>query len=227
MRQVKSFWVNMKQKIIAALKTRYKNIGLGEKAFDGVAAFLEKTVTKEEDIEATVAGDDVAALVRAIQGDQDSLRARNTELQRSLDELKAAGSGNTDPNPGKGSATDDAALKELKERFDKLEDNYSRAMARERNSGIAAELRRKLKDRGSDCEPVLDLILKDLQIAGTDTADTRVDRCVASYDEAYKRFYGDGPAPRSGKAAPEGYKRGDFSKEVERLRSEGKLPQQK
>ena len=95
MRQVKSFWVNMKQKIIAALKTRYKNIGLGEKAFDGVAAFLEKTVTKEEDIEATVAGDDVAALVRAIQGDQDSLRARNTELQRSLDELKAAGSGNT------------------------------------------------------------------------------------------------------------------------------------
>lgn len=227
MRQVKSFWANMKQKIIAALKTRYKNIGLGEKAFDGVAAFLEKTVTKEEDIEATVAGDDVAALVRAIQGDQDSLRARNTELQRSLDELKAAGSGNTDPNPGKGSATDDAALKELKERFDKLEDNYSRAMARERNSGIAAELRRKLKDRGSDCEPVLDLILKDLQIAETDTADTLVDRCVASYDETYKRFYGDGPAPRSGKAAPEGYKRGDFSKEVERLRSEGKLPQQK
>ena len=227
MRQVKSFWVNMKQNIIAALKTRYKNIGLGEKAFDGVAAFLEKTVTKEEDIEATVAGDDVAALVRAIQGDQDSLRARNTELQRSLDELKAAGSGNTDPNPGKGSATDDAALKELKERFDKLEDNYSRAMARERNSGIAAELRRKLKDRGSDCEPVLDLILKDLQIAETDTADTLVDRCVASYDETYKRFYGDGPAPRSGKAAPEGYKRGDFSKEVERLRSEGKLPQQK
>ena len=227
MRQVKSFWVNMKQKIIAALKTRYKNIGLGEKAFDGVAAFLEKTVTKEEDIEATVAGDDVAALVRAIQGDQDSLRARNTELQRSLDELKAAGSGNTDPNPGKGSATDDEALKELKERFDRLEDNYSRAMARERNSGIAAELRRKLKDRGSDCEPVLDLILKDLQIAETDTADTLVDRCVASYDETYKRFYGDGPAPRSGKAAPEGYKRGDFSKEVERLRSEGKLPQQK
>ena len=227
MRQVKSFWVNMKQKIIAALKTRYKNIGLGEKAFDGVAAFLEKTVTKEEDIEATVAGDDVAALVRAIQGDQDSLRARNTELQRSLDELKAAGSGNTDPNPGKESATDDAALKELKERFDKLEDNYSRAMARERNSGIAAELRRKLKDRGSDCEPVLDLILKDLQIEETDTADTLVDRCVASYDETYKRFYGDGPAPRSGKAAPEGYKRGDFSKEVERLRSEGKLPQQK
>lgn len=227
MRQVKSFWVNMKQKIIAALKTRYKNIGLGEKAFDGVAAFLEKTVTKEEDIEAAVAGDDVAALVRAIQGDQDSLRARNTELQRSLDELRKAGSGNADTKPGEGSKTDDAALKELKERFDKLEENYSRAMARERNSGITAELRRKLKDKGSDCEPVLDLILKDLQIAETDTADTLVDRCVASYDETYKRFYGDGPAPRSGRPAPEGYKRGDFSREVERLKSEGKLPQQK
>lgn len=227
MRQVKSFWVNMKQKIIAALKTRYKNIGLGEKAFDGVAAFLEKTVTKEEDIEAAVAGDDVAALVRAIQGDQDSLRAMNTELQRSLDKLREAGSGKTDPKPGEGSEKDDAALKELKERFDKLEENYTKVMARERNGGITAELRKRLKDKGSDCEPVLDLILKDLQIAETDTADTLVDRCVASYDETYKRFYGDGPAPRSGKAAPEGYKRGDFSGEVERLRSEGKLPQQK
>lgn len=226
MRQVKSFWVNMKQKIIAALKTRYKNIGLGEKAFDGVAAFLEKTVTKEEDIEAAVAGDDVAALVRAIQGDQDSLRARNTELQRSLDELRVAGSGKTDPKPGEGSKDSDTLGKLLK-RIEQLEENDAKALARERNSGIAAELRRKLKDRGSDCEPVLDLILKDLQIAETDTADTLVDRCVASYDETYKRFYGDGPAPRSGKAAPEGYKRGDFSNEVERLRSEGKLPQQK
>ena len=66
-------------------------------------------------------------------------------------------------------------------------------MARERNGGITAELRKRLKDKGSDCEPVLDLILKDLQIAETDTADTLVDRCVASYDETYKRFYG--PVP--------------------------------
>lgn len=225
MRLVKSFWVNMKQKIIAALKTRYKNIGLGDTAFDGVAAFLEKTVTKEEDIEAAVAGDDVAALVRAIQGDQDKLRARNTELQRSLDELKGAGSGKADPKPDGGSK-ESGEMGELLKRLGKLEENYNKALARERNSGITADLRKRLKDKGSDCEPVLDLILKDLQIAETDTADTLVDRCVASYDETYKRFYGDGPAPRSGSRQPEGYKRGDFSKEVERLKSEGKLPQQ-
>lgn len=215
----------MKQKIIAALKTRYKNIGLGEKAFDGVAAFLEKTVTKEEDIEAAVAGDDVAALVRAIQGDQDSLRAKNTELQRSLDELKEAGSKKTVEKPEGGSKESEEMGKLLK-RIEQLEETNAKALARERNSGITAELRGKLKGKGSDCEPVLDLVLKDLQIAETDTADTLVDRCVAAYDETYKRFYGDGPAPRSGKPQPEGYKRGDFSKEVERLKSEGKLPQQ-
>lgn len=218
----------MKQKIIAALKTRYRNIGLGDKAFDGVASFLEKTVTKEDDIDAAVAGDDVAALVRAIQGDQDSLRARNAELQRGLDELKEAGSGNTVPKPGGGSEeSGDAALKELRERLGRIEESYARALERERSGGIAAELRRKLKERGSDCEPVLDLVLKDLRISEKDTADTLVEGCVASYDAAYRRFYGDGPAPRSGKAAPAGYKRGDFSGEVERLRSEGRLPQQK
>lgn len=220
----------MKRKIIDALKTRYRNLGLGDKAFDGVAAFLEKTVTKEEDIDAAVAGDDVSALLRAIQGETDTLRGSNAELQRSLDELRRQGGDSGGHKPGEGESGQSetlAALKALGDRFSKLEEEYGKVRARERNSGITAEIRRRLEARGSDRAPVLDLVLKNLAIGESDTADTLTDKCAASYDETYRRFYGDGPVPPAGGRGCGGYKRGDFSAEVERLKAEGKIPQDK
>lgn len=218
----------MKRKIIDVLKTRYRNLGLGDKAFDGVAAFIEKTVTKEEDIDAAVAGDDVSALLRAIQGETDTLRGSNAELQRSLDELRGGGNASAAQRPGEGESGQSetlAALNALGERFARLEEEYGKARARERNSGIAAEIRRRLEARGSDRAPVLDLVLKDLAIGESDTADTLMDRCAASYDETYRRFYGDGPVPPAGGHGGGGYRKGDFSAEVERLKAEGKIPQ--
>ena len=41
------FFEIMKTKILNALRTEYANLGLGDKAFDGVASFLEKTITEE------------------------------------------------------------------------------------------------------------------------------------------------------------------------------------
>lgn len=59
----------MKTKIKEALKTKYQNLGFGDKAIDGVADFLSRSVTKEEDIEATVTG--AETLLKAFQGDAD------------------------------------------------------------------------------------------------------------------------------------------------------------
>lgn len=59
----------MKSKIADALKTKYKNLGFGDKAIDGVADFLSKSVTKDEEIEATVTG--AETLLKAFQGDVD------------------------------------------------------------------------------------------------------------------------------------------------------------
>lgn len=221
----------MKQLIINSLKTKYNNLGLDDKAFDGVAAYLAKTVTKEEDIEAAVAGEDVAALLRAIQGSRDALRNRNAELQRSLDELKNKGGKSEDPDSHKGPDTDKGgaaeALEKLEMRFAALEKSYGDIVARERNSGITKELRRRLEEKGSGCAPVLDLVLGDLEIKDTDTADSLIDGCVASYDATYKRFYGDGPVPPVGRQGNGGYKKGDFAAEVERLKADGRIPQTK
>ena len=57
----------MKEKILSALKTKYKNLGFGDKAFDGVAEYLSGNVTEESQIETAIAG--VEILLKSFQGD--------------------------------------------------------------------------------------------------------------------------------------------------------------
>lgn len=76
----------MKQKIKSALETKYKNLGFGDKAFDGVAEYLSKTVTEEAKIEEAING--VESLLKAFQGDIDKVRNEKSTLQKELDELK-------------------------------------------------------------------------------------------------------------------------------------------
>lgn len=214
----------MKQRILDALKTRYSNLGLGDKALDGVASFLEKTVTDEASIDTVVAGDNVSAMLKAMQSSFDSLRGRNTELQRQLDELGRKPDPQIPPAPEPKSAESDE-MAQLKARLAKMEENYGKAMAEKRNAGIVSDLRRKLKDGGSDNDAVLDLVLDRLTIGESDTADSLADKSREAYDAAYKKFYGNGVVPPAGLKQAEGYKTGMFDGEVARLMAEGKIPQ--
>lgn len=86
----------MKGKILVALKTKYKTFGFGDKAFDGVADYLSKTVTEESQIETAISG--VEGLLKAFQGDIDTVRNEKSGLQKQLDELKTKIE-NPNPNP--------------------------------------------------------------------------------------------------------------------------------
>lgn len=79
----------MKEKIKSALETKYKNLGFGDKAFDGVASYLSKTVKEEKDVDTAIA--DVEDLLKSFQGDIDKVRNEKSTLQKELDELKAKG----------------------------------------------------------------------------------------------------------------------------------------
>lgn len=59
----------MKEKILIALKTKFKNLGFGDKAFEGVADYLATTITEEANIETGIAG--VEPLMKSFQGDID------------------------------------------------------------------------------------------------------------------------------------------------------------
>ncbi|MEL7586654.1 MAG: hypothetical protein AAGU19_08055 [Prolixibacteraceae bacterium] len=59
----------MKLKILEALKNKYKTLGFGDKAFEGVANYLATTVADEANIETAIAG--VEPLLKSFQGDID------------------------------------------------------------------------------------------------------------------------------------------------------------
>lgn len=77
----------MKEKILAALKTKYSNLGFGAKVLDGVAAILEKSVTDESQIETAVGG--VEPLLKVFQSDADRARTEYNALKGQYDVLKA------------------------------------------------------------------------------------------------------------------------------------------
>lgn len=77
----------MKEKILAALKTRYANLGFGPKALDGVAAIMEKTVADESHIETAVGG--VEPLLRVFQSEADRARTEYNALKGRYEELRA------------------------------------------------------------------------------------------------------------------------------------------
>jgi hypothetical protein len=93
----------MKTKILTALKTKYKNLGFGEKSFEGVADYLAATVTEESQIETAIGG--VAPMLKALQSEADKLRGENATLKTQLEAAKKKEPGQTDPPGNEGSKT--------------------------------------------------------------------------------------------------------------------------
>lgn len=76
----------MKTKIKEALQQEYKNLGLNDEAFDGVAAFGETIGITEETLANFVKG--AKGLLTKAQSDADKVRSAKTESQKQIDELK-------------------------------------------------------------------------------------------------------------------------------------------
>lgn len=76
----------MKNKIKEALQQEYKNLGLNDEAFDGVAAFGETIGITEETLANFVKG--AKGLLTKAQSDADKVRSAKAESQKQIDDLK-------------------------------------------------------------------------------------------------------------------------------------------
>lgn len=76
----------MKTKILQELKQRYSNLGVSDKAFDGVADFLSKTITEEERIPEVVGNTE--SFLKAYQSDVDKERTSVSKLRKELEGYK-------------------------------------------------------------------------------------------------------------------------------------------
>lgn len=77
----------MKQKIKEALQQEYKNLGLNDEAFEGVAAFGETLGINEETLANFVKG--AKDLLKREQSNADKLRNANATTAKQVEELKA------------------------------------------------------------------------------------------------------------------------------------------
>lgn len=223
----------MKTKILNALKTEYANLGLGDKAFDGVASFLETTITDESKISEEIKKDLVKNLLKSIQGESDALRNRNTQLQRDFDAYKLAhpedngnggGQGGNGGNGGGngGQETEPEWARKLREKMEARE-------AQEAAQGLEQRLRERFEAEKLNNKGFLYAVFKGFALQQDETEDAAFERLKAEYNTIAKDTLGNGVIPPTGAGAPssEGYKPGAFANYRKSLEQRGVVePQQ-
>lgn len=216
----------MKQKIVNALKTEYPNLGLGDKAFDGVASFLVKTIPDEKDIVTAVKGDDVVALLKSIQGETDGLRSAKIQAEKNLEDYKKAHP-SENPEPPKPTEPNNEVLALLKQIQDDNKALKARLDAKEKevsDANVINAVKAALRGSRRTNEKVIDLALKGVAVGDGDTVESLTEKYQGEYDSLYKDLYGDGVMPNMGSShREEGYKKGKFAGVVGSLQDSGVL----
>lgn len=138
----------MKVKILAQLKTKYANLGFGDKAFDGVAEYLTKTVTEETQIETAIGG--VESLLKAFQGDVDKVRTELAQKKTELEELKKK---STEPEKKDPPAEDEPAWfiaykEEQTKKIEAIEKENQSFKAEKAKETRSAQVAAKVKELG-------------------------------------------------------------------------------
>lgn len=206
----------MKEKIANALKTKYANLGLSEKAFNGVASLIEKTVTDESMLETAISESYVLNFLKDLQSEQDKLRGEKSTAVKALEDYKKLHP-STEPEP---QPKDEAWKAEI----EAIKAKLAASEKQQRTNDIMKEVRQKMKNGGSDNDFILGVTLANVQVGDEDTADSLAAKYKEVYDANYKAAYGNGAVPPKGVQKVEGYKAGDYNAQIEALKREGVIP---
>ena len=186
----------MKEKITNALKTEYAKMGLGDKAFDGVASFLVKTITKEEEIDGVIKSEDTKNLLKAFQGESDSLRNRNAQLEKDFNAYKESHPEKKEEK--KDVDTEPEWAKKLREQNEKiLEAQEKRDKAEKQKATMTAVLASAKKDGCTD-EKALKLTEKLFSLKEGESDDDAAKRFKDEYNANKKEYFGNGVVPGFG-----------------------------
>lgn len=216
----------MKTKILNALKTEYANLGLGDKAFDGVAAFLEKTITDEAKIQDEIKTDLVKNLLKSIQGESDALRNRAAQAAKDLEDYKKLHPETTPPPTPPTPPTETENERKLREEMEQLKKRFDDAERNRTTSEVLTSVRNRLEQKeGCTNKGVLNSTLKGFALEKDETEDAAVTRLKEEYNRIYTETFGSGPIPPKG-----GGGTGDPKKEADAknawLREQGLLPKE-
>ena len=229
----------MKKKIEEALSAEYKGLGLGEKTIGRLADYIigKGSVTKEEEIDAAVKGDDVKLLATSIQGEVAGLKRAKETAESALADYKAKHpEGNDDPDDGVKQQPDfaktiadaiAAAVAPLTAKIETLENANSTKAALEgaRESFFGGDYAKKYKDEADDAwERAVEM---NEATGNKMTADQLAEKATGYFNKVVSRKGVDTSKPFKADP-PENDEEGtiDWSAEKKRLQDAGRLPKE-
>ena len=219
----------MKAKILNALKTKYANLGLGDKAFDGVASFLEKTITKEEEIEGVITREDTATLLKSIQGETDSLRTKHAQAVKDFEDYKKLHP-DTKPDPKEGEGKADPAEPEWARKLREQNEAILAAQAKrekdEKDATTLASVKSALEKAGCTNAGILNLTLKGFALKENEKEEDAVKRVTEEYNANIKATFGEGVVPPAGGGTQTPDAKAAREAHNEYLRKRGLLPKE-
>jgi hypothetical protein len=173
----------MKTKILQQLKQRYSNLGVSDKAFDGVAEFLSKTITEEERIAESVAG--AESFLKAYQSDVDKERTSASALRKELEALKKETQPKpTDPKPSDNQGNEPTEReKQMMQQLEAQQNQIELILGQRSHEGKLAQITALLGEKNIP-ESFYTMALS----GRTFGEDTNVGELVANIEQGYTKF---------------------------------------
>lgn len=172
----------MKTKILQRLKQDYSNLGVSEKAFDGVADFLSKTITEEERIPEVVAN--AGAFLKVYQSDVDKERTSAASARKELEAFKKEQEPKpTDPKPKDNQGGEPTERKEVMRLLEEQQKQISILLGQRSHEGKVAQITSILGEKKIP-ESFYSIALS----GRTFGEDTNVDELVTAIEQGYTKF---------------------------------------
>jgi hypothetical protein len=221
----------MKEKILAALKQKYANLGLSDEVLVAVASANESYIT-DENLDSFVAG--AEGMLKQYQSIADRARTERDTAKREADELKKKvaeleGKQTPDPDPNKPDIAAivkqavEEATKPLQDKITTLEhnNNLEAAVNNAKTSFFANDYVKKYKNEGEDAwERAIEI--NEAQ-GGKMTAEELSQKALGYFNKSVSRIGVDTSKPFQAEGVDdEGTT--DWSAEKKRLQEEGRLP---
>lgn len=196
----------MQNKYLSALRTKYADFGFSKEVFDRVASQRLKTIEKAEDIDSDIASPDVLLLLmKEMQGSNDTLRSRNAQIQKELEDFKKTQPGvqttQTTQEPEGELATQ---LRTLTELVTSIQTERKAEKMKAQTDAVLAQVHEKMKANGCTNDFIRKMTLRGIEVGESDTADSLAEKYKSVYDQNCKDAYGEGYVPPRGDDAGNG-----------------------
>lgn len=187
----------MKEKIITALKTKYQRFGLSNEAVDRIASAKEKTVTKEEEIEAAIADAETMELIaNEVQKSADRERRSRSDLQKSFDDYKKL---HPETQPQEKNTEDEPEwAKKLREQNESLIERLNAQDQAAKKKATFESILASAKNSGCTDEKGLDITQRLFSLKDDESEEDAATRFKSEYDAAMKKYFGGGTVPPKG-----------------------------